>query len=648
MPPFHRIALATFIFASPLPAKTLVVSRNHPQASDDSPGTPEAPFKTISKAAGIANPGDTILVHSGTYRERVTPARGGTSGAPITYQAAPGETVIIKGSEIWNPSWKTIDEARRILEAPLDPSLFPDANPYLKTISVDGGDKSTASRPAKDGHYPETLGQIFVDGHPYQQAANPVMLGQTDGSWLVGEKGDTILINLRQNEVANPEVELTVRDRIFSPAKRALQHIAIRGFIFEHCANQGPFPQGGAISTRSGKHWIIEENTIRHAKTIGLDCGSETWDANGFNIPTADEDKKLIIGGNHLIRNNTISDNGLCGIAGWNHQGTRVVGNLLERNNTLGFPRGKGWEEWAAIKFHNADALIEGNIIRDNEAHGIWMDNGYANARITRNVIVNNLLSGIFIELGTARDKRILISNNIIAHTRSGGGFYNGSGIYTHDASDIDIAHNLLFANAGYGVTIRAITPREHGGGVAGGNRNRILNNIIASNSLGQLSLPAPSEITRDNQSDHNFFLPGPNGNSPDFHINVFHNPFDWKKAIETFTPGISGIPETKRPDPASLSRNPSLHFEAWQIFSGLDKNSIRAANPKGHGFAVRTRIPELQFPGIEALASMKAPRLPEVTEDFEGNPLPDAPVTPGPFIGGGKTERLISLDVRQ
>ncbi|NQT83626.1 hypothetical protein HQ563_11415 [bacterium] len=41
-----------------------------------------------------------MTVHAGTYREWVKPVRGGTGGSRcITYRAAPGEKVIIKGSE---------------------------------------------------------------------------------------------------------------------------------------------------------------------------------------------------------------------------------------------------------------------------------------------------------------------------------------------------------------------------------------------------------------------------------------------------------------------------------------------------------------------------------------------------------------------
>ncbi|MDE6994506.1 MAG: DUF1565 domain-containing protein, partial [Lachnospiraceae bacterium] len=63
-------------------------------------GSKERPFRTISRAAQMALPGDVITVHQGEYREWVKPANSGRSDVErIVYQAASGEKVVIKGSE---------------------------------------------------------------------------------------------------------------------------------------------------------------------------------------------------------------------------------------------------------------------------------------------------------------------------------------------------------------------------------------------------------------------------------------------------------------------------------------------------------------------------------------------------------------------
>ncbi len=72
------------------------------KGDDTNKGTSKAHFKTISKAAEVAQPGDVITVHEGTYREYINPLRGGESDQKrIVYQVSPGENVIIKGSEVF-------------------------------------------------------------------------------------------------------------------------------------------------------------------------------------------------------------------------------------------------------------------------------------------------------------------------------------------------------------------------------------------------------------------------------------------------------------------------------------------------------------------------------------------------------------------
>ena len=60
--------------------------------ADRNKGTVSRPLRTIQAAADKAQPGDTITVHAGVYRERVNPPRGGTSeDQRFVYQAATGE-----------------------------------------------------------------------------------------------------------------------------------------------------------------------------------------------------------------------------------------------------------------------------------------------------------------------------------------------------------------------------------------------------------------------------------------------------------------------------------------------------------------------------------------------------------------------------
>ena len=106
-----------------------------------------------------------------------------------------------------------------------------------------------------------------------------------------------------------------------------------------------------------------------------MDIGSEgPIDYDGLDQPTFDNS------GYHLIQNNIISDNGCGGIAGYVSHGSKIIGNRIERNNNLGMTA----PEIGGIKLHFfTKGLIEANLIKDNHAYGIWLDNEWLISRVT-------------------------------------------------------------------------------------------------------------------------------------------------------------------------------------------------------------------------------------------------------------------------
>ena len=100
---FHLSNLRALAFCAFLGARmeaaVLVVDQNSSHASDKNPGTKEQPLKTISAAATKAHAGDKVIIHGGDYRETVTITTSGSEKAPIVFEAPPGETPVIKGSD---------------------------------------------------------------------------------------------------------------------------------------------------------------------------------------------------------------------------------------------------------------------------------------------------------------------------------------------------------------------------------------------------------------------------------------------------------------------------------------------------------------------------------------------------------------------
>jgi alpha-L-arabinofuranosidase len=120
---------------------------------DGNAGSKGKPFKTISAAAKVAQPGDVVTVHEGLYRERVNPPRGGTSDKNrIVYQGAPGEKVVIKGSEIVK-GWKKV--AGDTWNVTLPNKLFGDFNPYNDIIKGEWHSHRG---------YPRNTGTVYLNG----------------------------------------------------------------------------------------------------------------------------------------------------------------------------------------------------------------------------------------------------------------------------------------------------------------------------------------------------------------------------------------------------------------------------------------------------------------------------------------------------
>jgi len=480
------LILAVFvgvIFGSEgISASEIHVSRN---GSDSSSGSDSQPFLTVKKAASVAQPGDTVIVHSGTYREWVKPVRGGTDdNNRITYRAAPGEEVFIKGSERV-ASWKS--EAGGVWKVELPNSFFGQYNPYALTVS--GGWLNYGQ-----WHH---RGDVYLNGEAFYERKTAQEVIKAEHTWFcrVDENVTTIWANFGE---ANPNTELTeinVRESLFMPEITGLKYITVDGLHFMHAAANWAPPtldlQMGAVGPRMGKHWIIENCTITNARCVGIILGH----APGVDYTDIDAY------GDHIIRNNVIRRCGQAGIAG-RKGATRslISGNLIEDTN---YRREFGGWETAAIKFHNSvDTVISGNLIRgvfrqEQGAFGIWIDFGNQGIRITGNVIYNTEAATVFLEMNHGP---ILVDNNVLI----------GQPIRSNSEATV-FAHNL-FVDCGYEYSpdterrseyYKPHTTKAAGRKSGTAQDDKWFNNIFVRWGLDQVKM-APGYA-----SDYNAFLEG-------------------------------------------------------------------------------------------------------------------------------------------
>ncbi len=402
------------------------------QGNDTNDGSLQRPFKTISAAARVAMPGDVITVHEGTYRERISPPRGGESDARrIVYQAAPGEKVEIKGSEAVR-EWVNVQVD--VWKVTLPNSFFGSFNPYSDTIHGDW------FNPLGRKHH---TGAVYLNGDWLNEAATREEVMRSNGAtqlWfaVVDEKSTTIWARFAGVDPARELVEINVRQTVFFPEKTGINYITVRGFTMRHAATNWAPPtalQVGLIGPHWSKGWVIENNVISHSRCSGISLGKygDEWDntsansaegyvktierglANGWNKETV---------GHHVVRNNVISDCEQAGIVGsLGAVFSRIEGNHIYNIHSRRLFSG---DELAAIKLHAAiDVVIRNNRIHDSW-RGLWLDWMAQGTRVSGNLFYHHGSEDIFVEVNHGPflvDNNLLLSRYSLMDASEGGAY---------------------------------------------------------------------------------------------------------------------------------------------------------------------------------------------------------------------------------
>ena len=479
--------------------------------SDRADGSVDAPFRTITRAAQAAVPGDTVAVHQGVYREWVNPPRGGTVGSPITYQAAVGpdgrfEPVTISGAEVIT-DWRPHPGAEgRVWFTEVPNALFGERNPYAERI---GGDWFF------DHVNTWHTGEVYLDGRSMYESQtlggveHPEVTPDSfdpDGSLLtwyceVSDDVTTIWANFGGADPAEHMVEINVRTFVFWPSATGVDYIAVRGFTLTKAATQWAPPtalQEGLIGPHWSKGWVIEDNTITDSKNVGVSLGKEA--STGQNEWTAGSEgakggtqrereviqRALVLGGpdagephpwhrdhvgSHTVRRNTIRDCEQAGVVG--HLGaafSTIADNHISRIHVK-----RQWHgaEVAGIKLHAAiDTVISGNTIHHTH-RALWLDWQAQGTVVRRNVFYASTAEDFMVEVCHGPylvDSNLFLSPWAVKDMSTGGAY----------------VHNYIAGRIANCTEHQRYTPYHvpHGTAVAGvsnilGGDNRFFNNLF-------------------------------------------------------------------------------------------------------------------------------------------------------------------------
>ncbi len=603
-------------------SRTYYVDGSSPEADDGGPGTRDRPFRSIGRAAQVLQPGERVVIAAGIYRECVRPARGGSGPeAMISYEAAPGAVVVVKGSEVlrdWQPSVEPVreggDSPVRIWKHELSGTLFPDAYNPFALANVPGDWSWLDTRSVDMGPYFRRRGMIFADGMPlepmeqYRELGNvpltanspprgglpprsrggPIMQeigGSAEGRFWVEHQGNVVHIRVPGGDPAKSVIEITTREQAFAPSQMGLGYIRVKGLVFQQAGNGFPPPQHGLVSTSGGHHWIIEGNTIEWASGVGLDIGAQHW--SGPRDPQA--------GASNIVRGNTIHYAGVEGIGGMGTSDTLIEDNLIE---WVGWQDAERAWEAAGVKLHRArNLLFRRNVIRHiRHANAIWLDSDNRNSRITANVLADVLTVSAAIHMEMNREPN-QIDDNIIWDVRNaepgtgGQRGAGGSGIFLHASEHQIVAQNLIGRcdNAGVFPVLRPARPR------AGNGRGFVIRkNIIAQCTTGGIVF-----VDAQNDADGNLY----SGVPEKFGGLLTGDSIQWLDLAQWRAHGWDGKGAVARvnvsfdPDRLELTMQSQVPWVRLPVFNGLDRDlagkstgSKRSPGPLVESSVVRVR----------------------------------------------------------
>lgn len=520
----HKMARALYIFLTVLSlplaaqARTLVVNPSSTSSSVNVPAAESHP--SLAAAVARLQPGDTLLIAGGVYRENIEiPKQNWSVDQPTTIKPVTGARVVIKGSDIV-AGWIAKGEGKY--------SVAWVGKPEPQQVFVDG-------KPLKQ------IGGTIFSGYPYNPSRGlkdvrkqdgGIWLGRVDDdqnykgtTWFYFDRAREELIIAPDKALASAtKVEVSARPRLLNGDQ--VEGLSVEDIEFEH-SNTSADRRGGAIRL------IGKGNTLRNLRVRYMD-------ATGIQIG----------GDDNVVEGSEVSYSGQLGMAVRGYR-NKIRNNKVLYSNTRGF--NKNWEA-GGMKFigdggaHETE--VTGNLVAFNEGDGIWID-GVPLAMVSSDNLISN--NRIFYNSGFGvhceASVKVLVANNAIVA--------NGQrGIYLFQTSNSTVANNVVIGNGLQGVVVmdgkrktpgRDLTPRN----------NFIGGNLVAWNKGPQLILPPSLD---GNAADGNVYVATV---TPVYSLGwpkVFNSGYDALTAWSARTGGELSSRESHAAMPASLQSAINAH----------------------------------------------------------------------------------------
>jgi hypothetical protein len=400
---------------------------------DSNPGTAAQPFRTIQKGVDIAQPGDTVIVASGTYDERgIAFRRSGTATQPITLRGDAGtggntRPVLYMGWRV--PQW--ISQGGGVFRGRPNITRDDDRNPDLLRNEM----------------------RVIIDGIPLVQVGAPEKL--REGTFAFVPQIDP-------NNRANNGGEFYV----WAPGGA---NPATRSTIINAPVYYSTYP---AVALRESVSHVVIENLALYAGASGVSAISPEGQARNRGLTLRNVDiaynwtyaLELIRFDDVVMQNTTVRDN-----AQNNWHRRLGIKPLFDPDGT--------WPH-AVIGFDANNVKVVDSRIHDNHGEGVGPYFGSANWEIRRNTVYDNWSVNVYIDTNL-RDANTTVDRNHVYQTDK---YPALSSAYVR-ASD-EVAYDNRQQNIADGIRVSSEVTGPNGADPVVGNIT-ITNNIVQNTAGG-------------------------------------------------------------------------------------------------------------------------------------------------------------------
>jgi len=315
-----RLALSTFVVAA--------------EGDDAAAGSEAAPFRSIQRGLDAArSPGDTVLVRSGRYAERVVFRAGGNAaGGPVTLAGFPGERPVIDATGVPGPSENvvTIRQLNHVV---------------VRGLEIVGNEAS-------------------------------------EGGAAVSVSGTGTNIEIRDNLIHGLRGENSMAIAVFGTRRLPIRNLTIAG---NEVYDAMPAPSEAIVVSGNVAGFGVTGNHVHDVNNIGIDIIGGERDVHRTAVP-----RNGVVSGNVVERARADYGGGFAaGIYVDGARQLRIEGNTCTGNDL-------GIEVAAEHRgFDAVGVRVTGNTIRDNEKAGLVFGGFDRRVGRTRSCVFSgNLISG--------------------------------------------------------------------------------------------------------------------------------------------------------------------------------------------------------------------------------------------------------------